>query len=163
MDRGGAWGAPSHLNLPPGPSPKVVLLQMPFIKTLDLAFNKAAQNAGWDPSGTQGQRKGKQKGSPFYGFPPHHSQSSTLSLVVESGQCCGGSFFFPSATGLGHRNSPNLQFYPFVLYICLHLLFLANCFSPTASFPSFLFSFLNQHQPHDPRGWGEEGTGEVLG
>lgn len=125
---------------PQAPPPKVVLLQMPFIKTLDLAFNKAAQNVGRDPSGTQGQRKGKQKGSPFYGFPPYHSQSSTSSLVVEPGQCCGGSFF-----SSGHRawpqEFPKPRFYPFVLYICLHLLFVANCFSPTASFPSFPFSF----------------------
>ena len=116
----------SHLNLPPGPTPKVVLFEMPFIKTLDLAFNKTAQNVGWDPSGTQGQRKKGKKGVLFNGFPLHHSQSSTSSLVVEPGQCCGGSwfFFFFPAIGLGHRTSPNLQFYPFVMYICLHLLFL---------------------------------------
>lgn len=69
-DRGGHGKHLSYLNLPQAPPPKVVLLQMPFIKTLDLAFNKAAQNVGRDPSGTQGQRKVNKKGVLFMGFLP---------------------------------------------------------------------------------------------
>ena len=80
---------------------------------------------GW--GGHRGREEVNKK-EVLYGFTLPNYQSSTSSFMEQPGQSCSFIHVFVCI----------LQFHP---CICLHLFFLTSCFSPRASFLSFLFSF----------------------